>query len=87
MEKLLYEKRIINKDGSDNFLSLEEGIRRIQKGLYAFNMETTIGYRLVDRLFQEHEKCDLKEIPFADLKSPYFVVRKHSQVKEIFRIM
>lgn len=86
-ERLLYEKRILNKDGTDNFIPLEEGIQKMQKGLYAFNMETPIGYRIVTQLFTEHEKCDLREIPYSNLRSPYMVVRKHSAFKEMLRIL
>lgn len=86
-ERLLYEKRILNKDGTDNFYPLDEGIRKMQRGLFALHMETPIGYRLVSRYFNEHEKCDLREIRYAEFTSPYFVSRKHSAFKEILRIV
>lgn len=86
-ERLLFEKRIMNKDGTDNFIPLKDGVMRMQKGLYALHMETPIGYRLVSKYFTEHEKCDLREISYANLKSPYMVCRKHSAFKELLRIM
>lgn len=86
IERQLYEKRILNKDGTDNFMTLDEGVRRMQRGLFALHMETPVGYRLVVKYFSEHEKCDLREMRFANIQSPYFISRKHSQFKEILRI-
>lgn len=87
MERILYEKRIINRDGTDSFMPLLEGVQKMQEGLFAFHMETPVGYRLVTKYFSEHEKCDLREISFANLQSPYIVTRKHSHLKEIIRVM
>ena len=86
MDQLLYEKRILNKDGTENFMSLEEGVLRMQKGLFALHMETPVGYRLIVKYFSEPEKCDLREVPFADIQSPYFVTRKYTVFKEVLRI-
>lgn len=77
----------MNKDGTDNFMPLMEGVQKMQDGLFALHMETPVGYRLVSKHFSEHEKCDLREIPFANIQSPYIVSRKHSHFKEIVRIM
>lgn len=87
MERQLYEKKILNKGGTDNFYPLEEGVQKMKKGLFALHMETPVGYRLVSKYFSENEKCDLREIPFANIRSPHFVSRKHSAFKEFFRIM
>lgn len=85
-EKSLYEKRLANKDGSENFYSLEEGVRKVQERLFAFHMETPAGYRIVSRLFDEGEKCDLREISFANMKNPYSTVTKHSAYREALRV-
>lgn len=86
VEKALYEKRIVNKDGSLNFYPLEEGVRKIQQRLFAFHMETPIGYRIISQLYDEAEKCDLREISFADMKNPYAACRKHSPFREVLRV-
>lgn len=85
-EKALYERRIVNKDGSLNFYKLDDGVKKIQQRLFAFHMETPVGYRLVGKLFKEGEKCDLREIPFANMNSPYSTCRKHSPYREALRI-
>lgn len=89
MDKVLFDKRIKNhgSNGTDNYIELEEGIRKLQAGLFAFHFETPVGYRLVVKYFSEHEKCDLREIPFAGIQGPYFMMRKHTHFKELFRIL
>lgn len=34
----------------DHFMSIEEGVRRLREGLFAFHMETGAGYKLIGRL-------------------------------------
>lgn len=86
MERALYERRIVNKDGTSNFYALEEGVRKVQQRLFAFLMECPVGYRVVSRLYDEGEKCDLREIAFADMKNPYATVQKNSPFREALRI-
>lgn len=86
MEKALYDRRIVNKDGTTNFYALEEGVRKVQQGLFAFHMECPVGYRVVTRLYNEGEKCDLREIAFANMKNPYSTVQKNSPFREALRI-
>lgn len=75
-----------NKDGSLNFIPLEEGIRKMQKGFYAFHMETPVAYRVVNKIFDEAEKCDLREIDFADIAYPYATCRRNTPYREAFRV-
>lgn len=67
-------------------MSLEEGIKRVQKGFFAFHVELSRGYKVVSDLFQEHEKCALKEVAFVNLIEPWMPVRKNSPYKKIFKI-
>lgn len=76
----------MNKDGTTNFYSLEEGVKKMQKGLFAFNMELPVGYGVVSRFFEEGEKCDLKEVKFGNMAYPYLIHRKNSPLKEAFRV-
>lgn len=86
MEKEIYEKGIVNKDGSTNFYPLAEGVKKVQQKLFAFHMETPVGYRVVSKLYDESEKCDLREVSFADIAFPYATCRKNSPYKEALRI-
>lgn len=67
-------------------MTLEEGIRKVQKEFFAFHVELSKGYQVVSNTFQENEKCALKEIAFVNLLEPWTPVRKNSPYKEIFKI-
>lgn len=86
VEKQIYENRLVKKDGSTNFYSLDKGVRKIQDRLFAFHMETPVGYRLVSKYFSEHEKCDLREVHFANMAFPYATCRKNTPYREALRI-
>ena len=59
-------------------MSLEEGVRRIRKGLFAFHMERALGYKLMSETFFEDEKCGIVEIAY--LQGRYFA--NFSQVND-----
>lgn len=67
-------------------MTLEEGIKRLQKGFFAFHVELSRGYKVVSDSFQENEKCALKEIAFVNLIEPWVPVRKNSSYKKLFKI-
>ena len=85
VDKIIYETRIVKKDGSLNFYSVEEGVKKMRKGLFAFHMEVTVGYRYVSKFYEEGEKCDIREVIFAKLGNPYLIHRKHSPSRESLR--
>ena len=86
MEKAIVDRRLLNKDGSLNLYSLEEGVKKVQQGLFAFHMEVTVGYRYVSKFYEEGEKCDLREVAFANMANPYTTHRKDSPYREALRI-
>lgn len=53
---------------------------------FAFNMNTGLGYRLVEQYFFEHEKCGLREISYFTNSIPWQTCRKDSPYKEMFKI-
>ncbi|KAI8435876.1 hypothetical protein MSG28_004084, partial [Choristoneura fumiferana] len=55
-------------------------------GLFAFHMETGVGYKFVGKYFQESEKCGLKEIQYLQVIDPWLAVRKNTPFKEMFKI-
>lgn len=55
-----------NDKSSRNFFFLH--------GLFAFHMEVSTGYKLIEETFYEHEKCGLKKIDFLNLIDPWFVI-------------
>ncbi|XP_063706206.1 glutamate receptor 3-like [Culicoides brevitarsis] len=84
--RALYERKIVNKDGSTNFMSLDKGVALLRKGLYGFHFETGPGYKLISETFNEDEKCGLQEISFLQMIDPYYAIQKNSTMKEIIKI-
>ncbi|XP_046959693.1 ionotropic receptor 75a-like [Vanessa cardui] len=86
IKKAIYEKKIAPRGYKPNFMSLEEGVRRLQKKPFAFNMFLGGGYKLVEKYFLEHEKCDLQEIEYIEENKPWLACRKNSPLKEMYKI-
>ncbi|XP_052873871.1 uncharacterized protein LOC128279192 [Anopheles cruzii] len=84
--KALYDQKLKNKDGSENFIPLRRGIELVQQGLYAFHVELGIAYLLINDLYQEGEKCDLKKVDSYKLIDPYYAVQKNTSFRESVRI-
>ena len=49
-------------------------------------METGVGYKFVGKLFEEGEKCGLKEIQYLRVIDPWLAVQKNTQFMEMFKI-
>ncbi|XP_037819649.1 glutamate receptor ionotropic, kainate 2 [Lucilia sericata] len=61
----LYKYRICNKHTNhDNILTLEEGVKRIGKGNFAFHVAIDRAYRLLITFLTESQFCDLQEVNF-----------------------
>lgn len=84
IRKKIYETKILPVKPSA-FVNTSHGIERMRQGMYAFHMESGIGYKLVARTFQEHEKCGLVEISFLEVIDPWYGIAKDSPYKEIIK--
>ncbi|CAD7077218.1 unnamed protein product [Hermetia illucens] len=81
----IYEQKILQKDGSENFLPLDEGVNRIRHGLFAFHMELGVGYKIMGETYLEHEKCGLQEIQYLQVIDPWYAIQKNSSYKEFLK--
>ncbi|KAJ8959817.1 hypothetical protein NQ318_011549 [Aromia moschata] len=86
IRKKIYEEKVAPKGQKPNFMTVEEGIRRVREGFFAFHVELSSGYKMVADTFQENEKCSLKEIEYVNLIEPWLAVKKNSSYKEIFKV-
>ncbi|XP_053664082.1 ionotropic receptor 75a-like [Anopheles marshallii] len=84
--KALYERKMRNKDGTENFLPLAQGVELIRQGHYAFHVERGVCYKLISETFQEEEKCGLQEMEYLKVIEPYYAVQKNSSFREPVRI-
>ncbi|GAB0092588.1 Ionotropic glutamate receptor [Sergentomyia squamirostris] len=74
--KAIYEQKILQKGSNPAFMPLEQGIKLLRQGLFAFHMETGVGYKVVTETFFESEKCDLQEIQFYELIDPWYAIQR-----------
>ncbi|KAJ4446898.1 hypothetical protein ANN_13599 [Periplaneta americana] len=87
LRRSIYTKKINPPGGPSNFFSLEEGLAKVRKGLFAFHHELGPGYYIVSNTFLEEEKCGLHTVTYSqDFVSPWIAVTKNSPLKEIFAI-
>ncbi|XP_013143438.1 PREDICTED: uncharacterized protein LOC106107219 [Papilio polytes] len=86
IRKAIYDTKIAPPGESPRFLSMEDGIQKIRQGLFAFHMETGVGYKFVEKYFEEGEKCGLYEIQYLQVADPWIAVRKNTPYLEMYKI-
>nr|ALM24940.1 ionotropic receptor 75q.2 [Athetis dissimilis] len=86
VRKAIYEKKVAPPGTTPRFMSMDEGVLQMRKGLFAFHMETGVGYKFVGKYFNEGEKCGLREIQYLQVIDPWLAVRKDTPFREMFKI-
>ncbi|XP_055679896.1 probable glutamate receptor [Lutzomyia longipalpis] len=86
VRKALYEKKIAPRGKKDKFIEKNLGVAKMREGLFAFHVEVSGAYKLVEETFYEHEKCGLMEIKFLQVIDPWYAIRKHSPYKEMVKV-
>lgn len=79
----LYRKKVM-KDG--NMFDADKGLEMMKKGGFAFHVDTSYAYRLIQERFTEEEICELNEMllfPIRPLSNP---LAKDSPFREFFVI-
>ncbi|XP_063896895.1 uncharacterized protein LOC135118514 [Helicoverpa armigera] len=86
IRKAIYEKKVAPPGTTPRFMTMDEGVIQMRKGLFAFHMETGVGYKFVGKYFNEGEKCGLREIQYLQVIDPWLAVRKNTPFREMFKI-
>ncbi|XP_066246802.1 uncharacterized protein [Euwallacea similis] len=86
IRKAIYEKKVSPPGKPANFFPVEKGIQRMRQGLFAFHVETGVGYKLVGETFKEDEKCGLQEIQYLQVIDPWLAIQKNSSYKEHLKV-
>ncbi|KAJ8959818.1 hypothetical protein NQ318_011550 [Aromia moschata] len=68
IKKKIYEEKVAPKGQKPNFMTIEEGIRKVREGFFAFHVELTNGYKVVSDTFLESEKCSLREMEYSGIQ-------------------
>jgi hypothetical protein len=68
-------------------MTLEEGLKRVRKGLFAYHVELGPAYQVMSETFLEEEKCGLQTINFLiEIVEPWVGVSKTTPFMEILSI-
>ncbi|XP_054261628.1 glutamate receptor ionotropic, kainate glr-3-like [Macrosteles quadrilineatus] len=81
--RMLYEKKV-KPFGQTAYYKPEEGIRKVRKDLFAFNVETNLGYKMISETFLETEKCALSELQLFPMPMLAIPLTKRSGYRELF---
>ncbi|XP_063388458.1 glutamate receptor 3-like [Cydia fagiglandana] len=85
IHRLLADRKI-NSQGKKGFLSVEDGIRKVREGMFAFHVEQTAGFDQIQKTFLEDEKCNLGFIKYMSTTSPFVAFSQITPIKEMLRI-
>ncbi|KYN19932.1 putative glutamate receptor [Trachymyrmex cornetzi] len=90
IRKAIVEQKVEPKGHKPNWMSLEEGVRRVRNEPFAFHGIRSPIYQIMQRTYQEKEKCGLTEIDYLNQihlvipiakKSPYLEIIKNGALK------
>ncbi|XP_038211444.1 ionotropic receptor 75a-like [Zerene cesonia] len=79
-------KKVEPAKGKSHYYSLNEGVKKIRQGLFAYHSILEPVYRRVEETFLETEKCDLMEIDYMNARHPFVPIYKNSPYLELLRV-
>ncbi|KAK0177987.1 hypothetical protein PV328_001976 [Microctonus aethiopoides] len=82
--QLYREKIAVNKKRKKSpYFTVEEGIRKMQKGGFAFHVDVATAYKIIEETFDVDEICDLVEIQLFPPKHTATATSRHSPFKKM----
>ncbi|XP_063975807.1 uncharacterized protein LOC135161814 [Diachasmimorpha longicaudata] len=84
VRKEFYERLV--KDKPAVWMPLEDGIRKVKEGLFAFHVDLGFGYQMMQETYTEDEKCGIEEIDYLNVYDPLLVIERQSPFREIIRV-
>ncbi|XP_011705786.1 PREDICTED: uncharacterized protein LOC105460983, partial [Wasmannia auropunctata] len=88
IRKAIVEQKIEPRGHKPNWMSLEEGVRRMRSEPFAFHAGRSAMYHIIQLTYQEEEKYSLTEIDIMNtifMGYPLFVTQKQSPYLEIIK--
>ncbi|XP_028045567.1 probable glutamate receptor [Monomorium pharaonis] len=85
VRKAIFEQRVEPKGQKSNWMSVEEGVRRIGHELFAFQGEVGTIYQLMEDTYFEEQKCGLTEVDFLKVLHPLLTIQMQSPYLEIIK--
>jgi ionotropic glutamate receptor len=79
----LYQKRILKNHPGGNYMPVTCGIEKIQKGHFAFHVDTAYAYRLIEEKFTDEEICELHQMYLFPVRPLGAAIAKRSPFKQL----
>lgn len=86
LEIKVFREKLAPPGQKERFMKAEVGIAMVRKGLFAFIMEDSRAYKIMEDTYLEHEKCDLTRVQFLNIAHPFLCIKKKSPYKEILKV-
>ncbi|KAF2884491.1 hypothetical protein ILUMI_21687 [Ignelater luminosus] len=80
----LYNTKIKHSYNKSDFLTPDEGLRKVEAGGYAFHTQTSSAYPIIGRTFEEKSICELAEVEMYPTQPMYLGVQKRSPFRDMF---
>lgn len=71
------------KRAVEPYFTAEEGLKKVQKGGYAFHVDVATAYKIIEDTFSQDEICDLEEVQLFPARHTATATRKHSPFKKM----
>lgn len=82
----MYKKKILGEGQKSNFFNGTLGMELVKKSNFAFQVEETTAYNIIEDTFSDKAKCELREIIFFPTKTLYVALQKGSPFSEMFNV-
>lgn len=85
--KLIWENRLDPKKYKGKFMTAEEGIHKMRNQFFAFQMEASNAYQVIQETFEEEEKCGLSGVSYLKERDPYVGSTLGTPYADQFRVL
>lgn len=65
------------------FYAAEEGLKEVAKGSFAFHVQRSEAYPLIEKTFSDKALCDLHEVQMYPDQHVYTALQKHSPFRKM----
>lgn len=79
----LFKKKI---EKGHNFFNVDQGLKLMKKGGFAFHVDTSYAYKMIQEMFNEEEICELHEMLLFPIRPLLITVAKDSPLREFVTI-